>query len=77
VYEKHPGSPSVHERGEDPYVAIVGVESLLSLVQIGVLEIHVWGCTLRAESTCQVRGSDATLPGSAHRGCAGCLVDAA
>jgi bifunctional non-homologous end joining protein LigD len=49
-YQKHVGVgvPSVVPRvaikeGEDPYAAIDGVESLLGLVQIGVLELHVWG----------------------------------
>jgi bifunctional non-homologous end joining protein LigD len=49
-YQKHVGVgvPAAVPRvaikeGEDPYAAIDGVESLLGLVQIGVLEIHVWG----------------------------------
>jgi bifunctional non-homologous end joining protein LigD len=49
-YQKHVGVgvPAVVPRvaikeGEDPYAAIDGVEALLGLVQIGVLEIHVWG----------------------------------
>jgi bifunctional non-homologous end joining protein LigD len=49
-YQKHVGvgMPATVARvaiaeGEDPYAAIDGVESLLGLVQIGVLEIHVWG----------------------------------
>jgi len=49
-YQKHVGAgmPSAVARiaiaeGEDPYAAIDGVEALLGLVQIGVLEIHVWG----------------------------------
>ena len=49
-YQKHVGVgvPAVVPRvvikeGEDPYAAIDGVESLLGLVQIGVLELHVWG----------------------------------
>ena len=53
-YQKHVGAgvPAAVARvtikkGEDPYAAIDGVESLLGLVQIGVLEIHVWGA--RAE----------------------------
>ena len=49
-YQKHVGAgvPAAVPRvaikeGEDPYAVIDGVESLLGLVQIGVLEIHVWG----------------------------------
>jgi bifunctional non-homologous end joining protein LigD len=49
-YQKHVGVgvPSAVHRvaitdGEDPYAAIDDVESLLGLVQIGVLELHVWG----------------------------------
>ena len=49
-YQKHVGAgvPAVVPRvaikdGEDPYAVIDGVESLLGLVQIGVLELHVWG----------------------------------
>ena len=49
-YQKHVGAgvPPVVPRvaikeGEDPYAVIDGVESLLGLVQIGVLELHVWG----------------------------------
>jgi bifunctional non-homologous end joining protein LigD len=49
-YQKHVGVgvPAAVPRvaikeGEDPYAAIDGVESLLGLVQIGVLELHVWG----------------------------------
>src|SRR5688572_11741025 len=49
-YQKHVGVgvpdavPRVAiKEGEDPYATIDGVESLLGLVQIGVLEIHVWG----------------------------------
>ena len=49
-YQKHVGVgvPAVVPRvaikdGEDPYAVIDGVESLLGLVQIGVLELHVWG----------------------------------
>jgi bifunctional non-homologous end joining protein LigD len=49
-YQKHVGvgvPAAVHRvaisDGEDPYAAIDGVESLLGLVQIGVLELHVWG----------------------------------
>jgi bifunctional non-homologous end joining protein LigD len=49
-YQKHVGVgvPAAVQRvaiteGEDPYAAIDGVESLLGLVQIGVLELHVWG----------------------------------
>ncbi|HEX7236772.1 MAG TPA: DNA ligase D [Gammaproteobacteria bacterium] len=49
-YQKHVGVgvPAVVPRvaikeGEDPYAMLDGVESLLGLVQIGVLELHVWG----------------------------------
>jgi bifunctional non-homologous end joining protein LigD len=49
-YQKHVGvgvPEAVHRvaitDGEDPYAAIDGIESLLGLVQIGVLELHVWG----------------------------------
>ena len=49
-YQKHVGVgvPAAVPRvtikeGEDPYATIDGVESLLGLVQIGVLEIHLWG----------------------------------
>jgi bifunctional non-homologous end joining protein LigD len=49
-YQKHAGAgvPAAVPRvaikeGEDPYAVIDGVESLLGLVQIGVLELHVWG----------------------------------
>ena len=49
-YQKHVGVgvpravPRVAiKEGEDPYATIDGVESLLGLVQIGVLELHVWG----------------------------------
>jgi bifunctional non-homologous end joining protein LigD len=49
-YQKHVGRgvPAAVHRvaitdGEDPYAALDGVESLLGLVQIGVLELHVWG----------------------------------
>jgi bifunctional non-homologous end joining protein LigD len=49
-YQKHVGAgvpAAVHRiaitEGEDPYAAIDSVESLLGLVQIGVLELHVWG----------------------------------
>jgi bifunctional non-homologous end joining protein LigD len=49
-YQKHVGVgvPAAVARvaiteGEDPYAAIDDVASLLALVQIGVLELHVWG----------------------------------
>ncbi len=49
-YQKHVGVavPAVVPRveikqGEDPYAAIDDAASLVSLVQIGVLELHVWG----------------------------------
>jgi bifunctional non-homologous end joining protein LigD len=49
-YQKHVGVgvPAVVPRvaikpGADPYAAIDGADSLVALVQIGVLEMHVWG----------------------------------
>ena len=49
-YQKHVGVgvPAVVPRvvikeGEEPYAAIDDVASLVALVQIGVLEMHVWG----------------------------------
>jgi bifunctional non-homologous end joining protein LigD len=54
-YQKHVGAgvPAVVPRvgvtpGEDPYAAIDDAASLVALVQIGVLELHVWGS--RAEN---------------------------
>ena len=38
-----PCRASQSRQGEDPYAAIDDVASLLALVQIGVLELHVWG----------------------------------
>jgi bifunctional non-homologous end joining protein LigD len=31
------------KKGEDPYMYVDGLPSLISLVQIGVLEFHIWG----------------------------------
>jgi bifunctional non-homologous end joining protein LigD len=31
------------EQGEDPYMYVDGLPALISLVQIGVLEFHIWG----------------------------------
>ena len=49
-WQKHVGAgvPATVPRvaitpGEDPYAALDDVASLLALVQIGVLELHVWG----------------------------------
>jgi bifunctional non-homologous end joining protein LigD len=49
-YQKHVGAgvPAVVPRvamkeGEDPYAAVGDAASLVALVQIGVLELHVWG----------------------------------
>jgi bifunctional non-homologous end joining protein LigD len=49
-YQKHVGVgvPAVVPRvaikeGEDPYAAVGDAASLVALVQIGVLELHVWG----------------------------------
>ena len=49
-YQKHVGAgvPAIVPRvaiteGEDPYAAIDDAASLVALVQIGVLEMHVWG----------------------------------
>lgn len=35
----------VEEEGDEPYGLIDSVEGLLSLVQVGVLEMHIWGST--------------------------------
>jgi bifunctional non-homologous end joining protein LigD len=35
----------VEEEGSEPYGLINSVEGLLSLVQVGVLEMHIWGST--------------------------------
>jgi bifunctional non-homologous end joining protein LigD len=49
-YQKHVGEtvpasvPRVEiEKGEEPYAMVGDLASLVSLVQIGVLELHVWG----------------------------------
>jgi bifunctional non-homologous end joining protein LigD len=51
-FQKHAGAAMaaavrrVHlreEAGEEPYMYVDGVEALLALVQVGVLEFHVWG----------------------------------
>jgi bifunctional non-homologous end joining protein LigD len=49
-YQKHlgVGTPDVIPRvvvtpGEDPYGMVDGIAALLGLVQIGVLELHLWG----------------------------------
>ncbi|HEV7282348.1 MAG TPA: DNA ligase D [Pirellulaceae bacterium] len=34
------------KEGEEPYLATKNLAGLLSLVQIGVLEIHIWGCRI-------------------------------
>lgn len=35
----------VEEEGDEPYGLIDSVEGLISLVQVGVLEMHIWGST--------------------------------
>jgi bifunctional non-homologous end joining protein LigD len=54
-YQKHAaaGTPTALQRvmikeknKQEPYLVIQSLAGLLSLVQIGVLEIHVWGSTL-------------------------------
>lgn len=49
-YQKHlplgqaPQAPRVHVReGETPYAYVDGLEAVVALVQLGVLELHVWG----------------------------------
>src|SRR6185503_20918506 len=49
-YQKHAGEstleglPRVQTRkGEEPYLMVTDLRSLIGMVQLGVLEFHVWG----------------------------------
>jgi bifunctional non-homologous end joining protein LigD len=49
-FQKHPGEglpkgihTKVLDRGDEPYLYVRSLEGLLGLVQLGALELHVWG----------------------------------